>query len=70
MDPLRNHPDVRFVPIEDTLREAQRHIEGASPQEARRIYDVLQRYYFQTAGPEKQPVAQALWRQVQARQSP
>ena len=67
MDPLRSNPDVRFLPIEGTLREAQRHIEGASHAEARRIYDVLQRYYFQTAGPEKKQLADALWRQVEAR---
>jgi hypothetical protein len=69
MDPLRSNPDVRFLPIEGTLREAQRHIEGASHAEARRIYDVLQRYYFQTAGPEKKPLADALWRQVEARRA-
>jgi len=67
MDPLRSNPDVRFLPIEGTLREARRHIEGASHAEARRIYAVLQRYYFQTAGPEKKPLADALWRQVEAR---
>ena len=70
MDPLRNRPDVRFTPIEGTLREARRQIEGASPQEARRIYEVLRRYYFDTAGPEKKSLADALWRQVQAGQSP
>lgn len=67
MDPLRGHPDVRFVPIEGTLREARRHIETASPDEARRIYDVLHRYYFRSAGPEKKPLADALRRQVEAR---
>ena len=67
MDPLRDHPDVRFVPIEGTLREAQRHIETASAEEARRIYDVLQRYYFRTAGPEKNPLADALLKRVEAR---
>jgi hypothetical protein len=67
MDPLRDHPDVRFVPIEGTLREAQRHIETASAEEARRIYDVLQRYYFRTAGPEKKPLADALLKRVEAR---
>lgn len=70
MDPLRSNPDVIFVPIEGTLREAQRHIDGASHAEARRIYDVLQRYYFQTAGPGKTPLADALWRQVEARRAP
>jgi arabinofuranosyltransferase len=69
MDPLRSNPDVRFLPIEGTLREAGRHIEGASHAEAHRIYDVLQRYYFQTAGPEKKPLADALWRQVEARRA-
>jgi hypothetical protein len=67
MDPLRGRPDVRFVPIEDTLREAQRHIETASPEEARRIYDVLQRYYFRTAGSEKKPLADAILKRVEAR---
>ena len=67
MDPLRGRPDVRFVPIEGTLREAQRHIETASAEEARRIYDVLQRYYFRTAGPEKKPLADALLKRVEAR---
>lgn len=67
MDPLRGRPDVRFVPIEGTLREAHRHIETASPEEARRIYDVLQRYYFRTAGPEKKPLADAILRRVEAR---
>jgi hypothetical protein len=67
MDPLRGHPDVRFVPIEGMLREAQRHIDTASAEEARRIYDVLQRYYFHTAGPEKKPLADALLKRVEAR---
>lgn len=67
MDPLRGQPDVRFVPIEGTLREAQRHIETASHEEARRIYDVLQRYYFHAAGPEKKPLADALLKRVEAR---
>jgi hypothetical protein len=69
MDPLRGHPDVRFVPIEGTLREAQRHIETASPEEAQRIYAVLQRYYFQAAGPEKKPLADALLKRVEARRA-
>ena len=58
---------MRFVPIEGTLREAQRHIETASPEEARRIYDVLQRYYFRTAGPDKKPLADAILKRVEAR---
>ena len=69
MDPLRGRPDVRFVPIEGTLREAQRHIETASPEEARRIYEVLQRYYFRTAGPEKKPLADAILKRVEARRA-
>jgi len=69
MDPLRGRADVRFVPIEGTLREAQRHIATASAEEARRIYDVLQRYYFRTAGPAKKPLADALLKQVEARRA-
>jgi arabinofuranosyltransferase len=67
MDRLRGDPLVRFTPIEDTLREAQRQIAQAPYEEARRIHDVLQRYYFRSAGPSKQAVADELARQVEAR---
>jgi hypothetical protein len=67
MDRLRGDPRVRFTPIEDTLREAQRQIAQAPYEEARRIHDVLQRYYFRSAGPSKQAVADELARQVEAR---
>jgi len=71
MDRLRGDPRVRFTPIEDTLREAQRQIAQAPYAEARRIQAVLQRYYFNAAGPSKQTAAEELARQVEARrQSP
>jgi len=67
MDRLRNTPGVTFAPIETTLREAERHIAAAPYEEARRIYAVLERYYFRGAGPAKRPLAEALLRQVEAR---
>jgi hypothetical protein len=67
MDRLRNDPRVRFTPIEDMLREARRQIAQAPYEEARRIHEVLQRYYFRSAGPSKQGAAEELARQVEAR---
>lgn len=70
MDRLRKDPRVAFTPIEVTLREAQHLIAIASPEEARRIYAALERYYFRRAGPSKQAQADALRRQVEARRAP
>lgn len=67
MDRLRSDTRVRFTPIEETLREAQRHIAQAPYEEAKRIREVLQRYYFRSAGPAKQAQAEELARQVEAR---
>jgi hypothetical protein len=67
MDRLRSDPRVKFTPIEDTLREAQRHIARAPYEEAQRIHAVLQRYYFRSAGPARQALADELARQVEAR---
>ena len=67
MAALRTNPRVAFTPIETTLREAQRHIAAASYEEGRRVYAVLERYYFRGAGPAKRPLAEALRRQVEAR---
>ena len=70
MAALRTNPRVAFTPIEATLREAQRHIAAAPYEEARRVYAVLERYYFRGAGPAKRPLAEALRRQVEARREP
>ena len=70
MAALRTNPRVAFTPIETTLREAQRHIAAAPYEEARRVYAVLERYYFRGAGPAKRPLAEALRRQVEARREP
>jgi arabinofuranosyltransferase len=70
MSRLRRDPRVAFTPIEVTLREAERHIAAAPYDEARRIYAVLERYYFRGAGPAKQAQADALRRQVEARRPP
>jgi len=67
MDPLRDNPTVKFVPIEAALRAARRQIEQASYEEAKSIYAFLERYYFQTAGAEKRPLADALRAEVEAR---
>ena len=67
MDPLRGNPGVRFVPIERALQAAQQQIEQASYEEATGIYDFLDRYYFQTAGPDKQALADELRATVDAR---
>jgi membrane-bound metal-dependent hydrolase YbcI (DUF457 family) len=67
MDRLRSDSRVRFTPIEETLREAQRHIARAPHEEAKRIQEVLQRYYFRSAGSAKQAQAEELARQVEAR---
>jgi hypothetical protein len=67
MDRLRSDPRVKFTPIEETLREAQRHIAQAPYEEAQRIHAVLQRYYFRAAGPARQALADELARQVEAR---
>jgi hypothetical protein len=49
------------------LRAARRQISQASHEEARGIYDFLDRYYFQTAGPEKKVLADELREAVDAR---
>ena len=67
MDPLRNNPAVTFVPIEDALRAAQRQIELASYEEAKSLYDFLERFYFQSAGPDTKALADELRRKVDAK---
>jgi hypothetical protein len=67
MDPLRDNPDFQFVPIEGALRAARRQIDQVSYEEARGIYDFLDRYYFQTAGPGKKALADELREAVDAR---
>jgi hypothetical protein len=69
MDPLRENPDVQFVPIEGALRAARRQIGQASYEEARGSYDFLDRYYFRTAGPEKKALADDLREEVAARRT-
>lgn len=69
MDPLRSDPAVQFVPIENALRAARRQIGQASYDEARSVYDFLDRYYFQTAGPEKKALADELREAVEARRA-
>ena len=69
MDPLRNNPGVQFVPIESALRAAKRHIDQASYEEATAVYDFLERYYFQAAGPERKPLADELKEAVNARRA-
>lgn len=70
MGRLAADPRITFTPIESTLREAERHIAAAPYDEARRIYAVLERYYFRGAGPAKQARGEALRRQVEARRAP
>jgi hypothetical protein len=67
MDRLRDNPEVRFIPIEETLAAARREIGLASYAEGQRIYDYLERFYFRTASPEKQRLAGELKRQVEAK---
>lgn len=50
MDPLRERPDVDFVPIERVLQNSRRQLQAASPSEAAELYETLDRYYFQHAG--------------------
>jgi hypothetical protein len=69
MDPLRDNPAVQFVPIESALRVAKRRIEQGSYEEAVAVYDFLDRYYFQAAGPEKQPLADDVKAAVDARRA-
>jgi len=67
MDPLRDNPDVQFVPIDGALRAARRQIGQVSYEEARGIYEFLDRYYFHTAGPGKKALADELREAVDAR---
>ena len=60
MDRLRNDENVDFVPIEDVLTQAERKIAEAPYLEARDILNFLERYYFRTAGSERQAVAERL----------
>ena len=60
MDRLRNDENVDFVPIEDVLAQAERKIAEAPYLEARDILNFLERYYFRTAGSERQAVAERL----------
>jgi len=69
MDRLRDNPAVGFVPIEQTLSSAGREIEQASYAEAHRVYEFLDRFYFRTAAPEKQRLAEEFKRQVEAKKS-
>ena len=67
MDRLRDNPAVSFVPIEHTLSSAGREIEQASYAEAHRVYEFLDRFYFRTAAPEKQRLAEEFKGQVEAK---
>ena len=67
MDRLRDNPAVSFVPIEHTLSSAHREIEQASYADAQRVYAFLDRFYFRTAPPERQRLAEELKRQVEAK---
>ena len=69
MDPLRGNPAVQFVPIEQALRVARRRIAQAPPDEAQAIYEFLERYYFRSAGPDKQVLAGELRDAVRARRA-
>ena len=60
MDRLRDDRNVDFVAIEDVLAQAEREIAEASYADAREILDFLQRYYFRTAGSQRQAVAKRL----------
>jgi len=60
MDPLRDRPDVHFVPIEVAiLRAAEQMVQAPLPA-AERIYDQLDRYYFRTAGARGEDAARTL----------
>jgi hypothetical protein len=50
MDPLRQRPDVDFVPIERVIELSRRRMEQAPLGEAEQIYQELQRFYFDGAG--------------------
>lgn len=67
MDRLRGNPRVAFMPIEETLRQARARIAVASYDEAQRIHDALQRFYFRTAGPGSRSLALELRQRVDAR---
>lgn len=49
MDRLRGNPDVRFTPIEHTLRAAERKIERLPEPEAARMRAFLARFYLDSA---------------------
>ena len=67
MDRLRDNPAVDFVPIERTLAVARQKIDQAPYEEAKGMYEFLERFYFRAAGPEKQRLADEFIRQVEAR---
>ena len=60
MDRLRDDRNVDFIAIEDVLAQAEREIAEASYANAREILDFLERYYFRTAGSQRQAVAKRL----------
>ena len=60
MDRLRDDRNVDFVAIEDVLAQAEREIAETSYADAREILDFLERYYFRTAGSQRQAVAKRL----------
>jgi hypothetical protein len=70
MDPLRGRPDVSFVPIEAAIERAAALMESSSPAAARRIYDQLARYYFDTAGERGRAAADRLRAIVEGKREP
>jgi len=67
MDPLRDDPEVRFVPIEEVIALRRRQIETSSPERARRIYARLHDYYFRSGGAKARAAAAELRALVESR---
>lgn len=60
MDPLRNRPDVDFIPIEVVLAQAENDIARVDAATARSILEFLERYYLADAPPTRAPIAARL----------
>jgi hypothetical protein len=67
MDVARGRSDVSFVPIEQVIARLRAEMEAAPYQQARAIYDYLDRYYLRTASPRAVATAVELQKVLDAK---
>jgi hypothetical protein len=67
MDPLRGHPEVSFIPIEQVIERLRGEMEEASLARASAIHAYLDRYYLRAAGARGAAIEVALQEQLDAK---